>query len=123
VVDADSDDELAIRERRSFLEYYVRQGAAGTPFRVFTAVPEIEAVFFEDQAFVEQITRQQFSDKDWDLAKRHPKECLTRAVPEAALASGAMLDSLLGRTIHAMQQHPLLRDLTEFLSSVVSASR
>lgn len=121
VVDADSDDESTIRERLSFHEFYLRQGAAGTPFRVFAAVPEIEALFFEDQAFVEQITQQRFSDKDWEFAKRHPKECLARAMPEAALSSSAVLDSLTGTTVHAMQRHPLVRDLTEFLSGVVSA--
>lgn len=120
VVDADTDDERTVREREGFLDYYLRQAAAGIPFRVFTAIPEIEAVFFEDQSFVEEITKQHFSARDWEFAKRHPKECLTRAIPGASLASEAVLDSLSGTTVRAMQQHPLVRGLTEFLSSVVS---
>jgi hypothetical protein len=123
VVDADTDDEPTIRERESFLDYYLRQAAAGIPFRVFTAIPEIEAVFFEDRAFVEEITKQHFSTGDWEFARRHPKEFLTRSLregPEGPAVSQAVIETLSGETVRAIQQHPLVRGLTEFLSSVIA---
>lgn len=122
VVDADTDDERAVREREGFLDYYLRQAAAGIQFRVFTAIPEIEAVFFEDQSFVEEITRQSFSPADWELAKRHPKEFLLRGIPDGPVASQAVLEGLSEKTVLAIQQHPLVRGLAEFLSSVTTTN-
>ena len=74
VVDADTSDQLEVQERVDFLDYYLRQGAGATRFGVFAAVPEIEVLFFEDRAFVERIAQEHFSERAWELAKRHPKD-------------------------------------------------
>ena len=116
VVDADTSDQLEVQERVDFLDYYLRQGAGATRFGVFAAVPEIEVLFFEDRAFVERIAQEHFSERAWELAKRHPKDCLTGGPTIEAL-----LADLPGETLHKIQQHALVRDLTEFLSGVVSA--
>ena len=115
VVDADTDEQLAVQERVDFLNDYLQQGAGATRFEVFAAVPEIEVLFFEDRAYVEEISQEHFSERTWELAKRHPKDCLS---------GGPTIETLLAdlpsETLHKIQRHPLVCDLTEFLSSVTN---
>jgi hypothetical protein len=55
VVDADTSDQLAVQERVDFLDYYMRQGAGPTPFKVFVAVPELDFCHFRGKSSRELI--------------------------------------------------------------------
>jgi hypothetical protein len=120
VEDADALSEQGVRERENFLRYTLRQAAAGVPFQVFVVVPEIEALFFQDRAFVEHFAGQRLSDREWDAAQRHPKEWLAGTLAGHPVQVKEMLAALSEKELRAIQQHPLIRGLSEFLASVAS---
>ena len=120
VVDSDTRVDAAIREREDFLHYLLDQASGGVQFKVLVAVPETEAVFFEDQALIEQITGQRFSADDWESAKRHPKEFLTQHLHRETLVDTA-LSAMSKETIQKLRKHPLISDLCGFLSSLTTA--
>lgn len=117
VVDADTEDQFLVREREEFSRELLRQTASGVPFAVFTAVPELEAVFFQDKSVLERLTDQKLEDGEWTIAKHHPKESLTAVLGERSLAVQTMLDDLPEGIIRVLQQHTLVSALAQFLSS------
>ena len=120
VVDADTEDELAIREQAEFLRELLRQTAAGIPFEVFTAVPEMEAVFFQDKSVVERLIDRKFEDQEWVIAKHQPKRSLGLALGQQPLVIEELLGDLPPESVHVLQQHPLVGQLSRFLASTTT---
>lgn len=118
VVDADTTDEQKVDEQLDFLRYYLDQGSGCAPFEVLAAVPEIETVLFEDQSLVERVTNHKFSEREWKIAKRQPKESLTTALTDRPNLVEHILDGVNEETLTVLRMHPLVRKLDEFLSSV-----
>ncbi len=119
VIDADTEDEVAIREKTELLHYLLRQASPGIPFEVFTAVPELEAVFLHDRFVLEKITEIRLNDLEWQVAKHHPKEFLIENLGQEPLFFEKILRNLDDEMIHILQQHPLIKGITEFLGSIV----
>jgi len=123
VVDADTNDEVAVKEQLDLLRYYMSYGAGAAPFEVLAAVPEIDAVLFQDRSLIERITGRKSSDLEWQMARRHPKEWLTAVMPDRA-AVAHHLNGVGEDTLSVLRQHALVRQLMQFLSSVsVDAGR
>jgi hypothetical protein len=122
VFDTDTTDEQSISEQREFLDDYLDYGSGSAPFEVFPAVPEIEAVFFEDRTLVERATNREFSDLEWRLAKGQPKQLLRDALPDSADPAELVLDGVDEGSLESLRRHPLLQGLGEFLSSVLQDS-
>jgi len=120
VEDADALSEQRIHEREDFLRYMLRQAAAGVPFQVFLVVPEIEALFFQDRTFVEHFAGQRLSDREWDAAQRHPKEWLAGMLAGHPVRVEEMLAALSEKELLAIQRHPLIQGLSEFVGFVAS---
>lgn len=119
VIDADTNDEQTLQEKLDVSRWSLNQAAAQVPFEVFLAVPEIEAVFFQDRAFLEEATNRKFSDLEWKLMKLQPRELFSGS----STKKSQLLQNILGRlnqdSIKVLQTHPLIKSLIGFLSSVV----
>lgn len=119
IIDADTNDEQAIQEKLDVSRWSLNQAAAQVPFDVFLAIPQIEAVFFQDRPFLEDVTNRRFSDLEWKLMKLQPKELFADSPKEKS----RLLQNILGRlnqdSIKTLQTHPLIKSLISFLSSVV----
>jgi hypothetical protein len=116
VMDAKTNDAALIEERRSDLGFLMRQAAAGVPFKMAIAIPEIEVVFFHDRAMLEAMIQQPLTDLEWQLAQHHPKDLL------GTLPSGVdnfveiALASMSDSTIQTLRRHPLIQEIVGFLS-------
>lgn len=123
VIDADTLNDIAIQEKVDSLRYLLRQPAAGVRFEIFPAVPEIEAVFFQDRRFIEKLANKTFTDMEWKLAQRSPKEALTYLLGNSTPVHKKVLAKLTSKDIQVLQQHALIANLSEFLFSVLETPK
>lgn len=127
VLDADTTNRSAIREESAFLRMSLAEVSYGTKYAFFLSVPEIEIVFLEDWDFVGQQIgkpKQAFTHFELEYAQLQPKKFLFSQMedipyPQALTQLLARLDA---RTIERIQQNPLVRDLNNFLVSVIEKS-
>jgi len=118
VLDADTENKSAIREREDFLRSFLRAAAGDVPFEVFLAVPTIEAILFQDRTLVEQFTHRELSDQEWAQARYDPKQVLAVATDHRPLR--AVIAGLSEERARVLRQRdPLLSRLTDFLKSVI----
>ena len=120
VVDTATRDKMVVNEKLDMVRYLLRPYASGVPFKVLPAIPEIEAVFFEDRNFVERITGRKFSDLEWKFAKLSPKEALTTFLGAPEQLHKKILSRMTKEDIRALQQHSLIVELSEFLESALA---
>ncbi len=120
VVDTATRDEMVVNEKLDLIRYLLRQNAAGVPFKVVPAIPEIEAVFFEDRNFIERITGRKFSDLEWKFAKLSPKEALTTFLGESKQLHKKILSRMTKEDVRALQKHSLIVELSEFLEAALA---
>ncbi|MEP1080141.1 hypothetical protein NDI52_32780 [Leptolyngbya sp. PL-A3] len=118
VMDAKTNDLSRLREQLQDLGFLLRQAAAKTPFKIAVAVPEIEAVFFQDRALVEEIAQRHFTDLEWQLAQHHPKELLENLPDFQGQFIEQALERAVGDRLQTLRQHPLIQDILSFLSSL-----
>jgi len=118
VVDANQENEA---EQEDFLRSILRQASPGVPFEVFLAIPEIEVILFQDKPLLEQLTGRQLTQLEWDIGRHHPKEFLKSISNGHNLSIISILDDLDSQTKQSLQQHPLIVELSQFLSSVAVA--
>jgi len=118
VVDANTNHQSSIIEREDLLNYSLNQVSPGIPFKVFLAIPEIEIVFLQDKSLLENLAHRNFTDLEWKLAQFQPKEFLSHVLGED-FNPETMLSELTDGTIDVFKKHPLVRELSEFLSSVI----
>lgn len=76
VANADSSDEGMIRERRDFLETYLRQIVPKDRFRVCMAIPAVEACLFSDIPALELILGRKLTREQEAAAPYRPREVL-----------------------------------------------
>ncbi len=127
VLDAETTNRSAIREEQDFLRMSLAEASFGTKYAYFLAVPEIEILFFEDWDFVGQQIgkpKQAFTQFELEYAQLQPKKFLFSQLedipyPQALTQLLARMD---GQTIERIQQNPLVRDLNNFLVSVIEKS-
>jgi hypothetical protein len=125
VVDADTNETAAVQEQHEFLQASLNQASPDVPFEVFLAVPEIEVLLVQDLAFLKRLTkRSRFSDMEVEFARLHPKKFLLNAL-EREEPYEVVLRDILGdldeQTVEAVQQHPLVEQLGEFVLSITEA--
>lgn len=120
VLDSDTTDERAIIERRELLRVLLRQAAPSIRSEVFLAVPEIEAIYFTDRRTTGAIAGIDLTDEMWEAALDRPKQILTKLV--GSLNGDSIQQELITRIDHPeiieqLRLHPLIQELSEFLSS------
>jgi hypothetical protein len=120
VMDAKTNDAALIEERSSDLGFLMRQAAAGVPFKMAIAIPEIEVVFFQDRAILEEMIQQKLTDLEWQLVQHHPKELLDTLPGGVTAFVETMLSSMSASMVEVLRQHPLIQEIVVFLSNQVS---
>jgi predicted ATP-dependent endonuclease of OLD family len=126
LVDADSNNEHTILEKQNDLDESLNSVSIGTKFKVFLIVPEMEVLFLENPDFVQSFSdnSKEFSKLELQLAKSNPKKFLSEVLgkPNSTNLYKRLFANLDNKTISAMRNHKSIRDLTEFLSSVLNDS-
>ena len=121
ITDADTNDNAAIREQRELLHYLLNQASSGTAFQVLLAVPEIEILLVQDETFLKRLAdKEQLSSIEIEFAKLHPKRfirSLSKRKEDYRVMLRNMLRNLDERTIKTIQQHPLVKQLDQFVLS------
>lgn len=123
VINANTEDELRIREQADLLYQLLRQSSPGIPFEVFIAVPELSAVFLENRSLIEKISERSLTDVEWQFAKSRPKEFLESVLGKCPECLHKIFTSLSDENLHTLQQHPLVKGLTSFLSQTSPTAR
>ncbi|EKU97319.1 hypothetical protein Lepto7375DRAFT_6500 [Leptolyngbya sp. PCC 7375] len=122
VIDADTSNPDAIHSYQQDLDFLTRSAAVGTPYKILQAIPTIEAVFLQDRLLFEQLIGRQFSDLEWQLGQKAPKELLSQYSEGAKSFIQTTLSQLDDPTKHTLSQHPLIQDITTFLTTQVHSS-
>ncbi len=119
VLDADTTEPEAIREQQDFLREALGQAAAGTSFEIFLAAPELEVLFLESPDFLANLASHSVSSIEMELAKSSPKKFLhlISGEPDRTRLMKKLIENIDARSLSLMRRHPLLTNLTEFLSS------
>jgi len=120
VVDADSDDESAIEERRAFTTSFLRRNSVRVPFEVFLAVPEFEAVLFQSRSLISRLVGRNVPDRVFDEARLRPKRWLAAAGIGYPKRIAPLLDRLAKEDFAALRRHELIRGLSDFLTRVLA---
>ena len=123
VINTHTVNDSNVREKVGSLRELILPRPAGVRFEIFPAVPEIETVFFQDRRFIEKLAKKTFTDMEWNFAKLNPKEALTYLLGNSAPLNSKILPKLTDETIRVLQQHALLANLSEFLSSVLESNK
>lgn len=117
VIDADAEHTAIVQEQQQDLDCVLRQAAAGIPYQILLAVPEIEVVFFQDRKILESLLGHQLTDLEWHLAQQQPKALLdTLPGGSSAFVTQTLMDLEDGHR-EVFRQHPLLQKLSQFLAA------
>ncbi|MCP4112381.1 MAG: hypothetical protein GY749_43800 [Desulfobacteraceae bacterium] len=114
VLDSDTTTPSMIEEEKNFIHTSIKQLALGVKFNVIFAVPEIEALFFQDKNFIEGLIGKELTDTDWELAKNIPKKILMAN----GIEFGMIKTNIKEKNIESIREHPIIKEIAMFLDSV-----
>ena len=120
VVDADSEDEAAIEERRAFTRSFLRRTSVDVSFDVFLAVPEFEAVLFQSQSLISHLVGKNVPDREFETARIRPKKWLAAAGIGYPKEITPLLERLTEEDLVTLRSHELIRGLSEFLTRALA---
>ncbi len=117
-LNARTTDPSLIQEHRDFLREALGQAAAGAPFGIFLAEPELEILFLETPDRLGKLFSRDFSSLELELAKSSPRKFLhlISGEQDRKRLMKKLLRNLDEQSLNAMRKHPLLANLTRFLS-------
>ena len=116
VVDADGRKDQALQEFDDLLSTLLRQVSGNVPFDVLIAKPEIEIVYFYDRVLLERLIGAKLDDVIWTTAQYEPRKVLQNRLGERY---GQLVDMLDEAAIAVLRQHPLIVELSRFLTQAV----
>lgn len=120
VADADVVEKEAIEERRQLLDELVHSAAAGVPYKVILAVPEIESWFFDVPEFLERLSGKKLSPEQRELGELRPKEVLRRLFKDqGALSVDKLASALTDQEVKTLRETQPRKELIEFLTNQV----
>ncbi|WYL96768.1 MAG: hypothetical protein HEQ35_25870 [Gloeotrichia echinulata IR180] len=123
VLDAHTDNKSQIVERYDLIDYVLNQVSSGISYKVFMAIPQLEIVFIQDKSLIEKIAQRQFNDLEWQLAQSKPKEFLETVFGNSKEQINARIfGNINDEEIKKLQQHPLIQEIINFLSSLIPSS-
>lgn len=73
IINADTTDEIKIRENENFIKNYI---GFSENLKIFLLVPELEAFLFESKELIERISKKSVSSYELKLGKLNPREAL-----------------------------------------------
>ena len=122
ILDANTDNESQVFEKRDLVNYLLRRAAAKIPFQVSLAIPEIEIIFLQNKPLIEKIAQREFNDLEWQLAQSKPKEFLEKVLGKEQSISERIFSNINDEEIKILQQHSLIQEIMIFLSSLTVSS-
>ncbi|BAY61067.1 hypothetical protein NIES22_11280 [Calothrix brevissima NIES-22] len=122
VLDADTDNQSQIVERYDLINYVLNQVSSGIAYKVFFAIPQLEIVFLQDKLLIEKIAQRQFNDLEWQFAKSKPKDFLETIFANSKQINLGIFDNINDEEIQILQQHTLIQEIINFLSSLIPSS-
>lgn len=118
VLNANTDNESLIEEKSDLLYQLLHQSSPGIPFQVLIAVPELEAIFFQDKHLIEKLVKRSLNNVEWQLAKSHPKEFLIKSLDNNLQYLEIIFNNISADEILTLEQHSIINQMASFLSSV-----
>jgi predicted ATP-dependent endonuclease of OLD family len=122
VADADTTNERAVRVMRREKQELLELASGGLPCAVVLAVPELETVFFDTTHVLDTLLEHPPTSEQRVRARFEPKKVLTEilaAEPEVKSVD-ALVASLTGEQAKHLQNHPIGRELNDFVSRVTT---
>lgn len=117
IIDTDTHHPDKIQEQIDLREAILRRSGRPEAYRIFSAVPEIEVVFFQDKELVEKVTQHLIGQDEWQFARRDPRFFLQEHVTNYPDALPKLLAQLPEGQLATVREHPLLRDLLSFITA------
>jgi hypothetical protein len=121
VIDATTEDKDQIAEKYDLINDLLGQAFHGISFLVRLATPEIEVILLQDKSLIEKIANRSFTDLEWQFAQIQPKKFLAGVFGKDTPVIDTILSNISDDDIKILQQHPLIQDLINFLSSIAVA--
>lgn len=117
VIDADTADEEAIREKRQSTEEIIRMVAGDVPVAVIVAVPDLESVFFHDVSVLKGLFNQPVSREIITLAQISSRVALKElgARSKKARDSREIVAALTPEDAEKLRGAPPIQELERFL--------
>lgn len=120
VIDADTNDLDAIHSYQQDLEFLTRRAAVGTPYKIVQAIPSIESVFLWERSIFEKFIDRKFSDLEWELGQENPRKLLNQYSGGAQEFIQQTLDNLSEDTRQTWRKHPIVHEISTFLSDLLT---
>ncbi|EKV00487.1 hypothetical protein Lepto7375DRAFT_2603 [Leptolyngbya sp. PCC 7375] len=122
VVDADTNNEIAIESYQQDLEFLSHTATVHTPYKILQAVPTIETVFLQDRTLVEECIGRPLSPLEWQLGQKQPRDLLAQYPKGVQAFIEHTLHNLTEQKLQTLRQHPLIQEITGFLATQVHPS-
>ena len=121
VIDADSPEQDAALERQLEAEEVIGNAAAGLPFRVIVAVPELEILFFQRLELLRRVYGEVVDEHLTELAQLSPRRALMKLAPDKTYEFARMdvLRAMNDSDVQSLRESPLIQDLLSFLATAV----
>jgi hypothetical protein len=116
LVDTDTVDESAVMHLRQEMEDLLRAVAGGVPFKVFTMVPEIEALLFRVPAALERVTQQKLSADNMALSRYQPRQAIIQLSQNKRAILDQILNELTPEELNVLRETSPIKELIEFLT-------
>lgn len=122
VADADSVVPELVQERLKDIEEIVESVAINTPVKVVLAVPEMEAIFFQDASFLARLLGHIPPQNLLDLAVFQPKKALEQLLSQSEnnnhLSPLEIIARLSNEDTDILRKAPFIQEIINFLESV-----
>jgi hypothetical protein len=117
VLDAETLSAELIRERRQSLNELLEVLGGRTPSRIIFAVPEIEAIFFQEPRLLERIVGRKIPPVLRVMAQAQPRAALNELFRKSETVSTyeKLLKSLTAQDVEVLRKSPVVQELSEFL--------
>lgn len=114
MVDADSNEQTEIEERKRFVHNYLETTIPGAVFKVIFVKPELEAIFFQDASVAEHLLNRPLTQAELESARLHPKQFLKdNQVPNTF----ELIHKLDGDDIAKLNQLRIFKELHSFIDT------
>lgn len=119
LVDADSNDETRIAERKRFLAWSLGQFAPPEMFRIIVAVPELEALYFENKEVLTNLVGKDVTDEQFIRGKYVPRQVLQELFGSEANYRDKLQERLSHVDLGVLQSSSIVREVETALNELL----
>ncbi len=119
VLDSDTTDRESIEDLRGLIDFGMRAAAAGKPYKLILAEPEIEILLVSGKNALSTITQSKRIEKyEWAYAKQVPRKYLKEKLGKETADFPNLLKNLPENVMEEIRKHPIVTEITNFLDAV-----